>query len=91
MRDQLLGFARAIIDIQDAAFAAANGAAHAIVQFTGPVDDRVDGTVLELTDAELERADAYEPAGYRRVDAAFASGRRGWVYAEAAARPAAPR
>ena len=34
-----------------------------------------------IEDAELAMADSYEPMGYRRVPARFASGREGWVYA----------
>jgi hypothetical protein len=39
--------------------------------------------VFELSDAELASADAYEPAGYTRISATLASGRRAWVYADA--------
>jgi hypothetical protein len=39
--------------------------------------------VLELTEAELARADRYEPAGYTRVAATLASGKQAWVYADA--------
>jgi hypothetical protein len=85
--DELLGFARTVIEVSDVAFAAANGATQAIVQFTGRDDDRTAGIVLDVTDAELAMADAYEPPGYRRVDARFASGRRGWVYADTVSRP----
>ena len=31
---------------------------------------------------ELASADAYEPAGYKRVSARLASGRHAWVYAD---------
>jgi hypothetical protein len=83
--DELLGYERRLITIDDPQFAAANGATQAIVRRTGRDDDRTAGTVLEITDAELAIADAYEPAGYVRVEARFASGRQGWVYAEAGA------
>lgn len=79
--DELLGFVREVIEVRDPAFTASNGAVHAIVRQTGRDDDRTPGAVLELTDSELAMADAYEPAEYRRVQARFASGRRGWVYA----------
>ena len=80
--DRLLGFARANFEVSDPEFVAAYGSHHVIVQRTGRDDDQVPGVVLELTDAELAMADAYEPAGYERVEARFASGRQGWVYAE---------
>ena len=82
--DALLGFVLERVEVRDPAFVAVNGADHAIVQPTGRDDDRIAGTVLEVTDDELAMADAYEPAGYRRVAARFASGRDGWVYAQAA-------
>ena len=79
--DELVGFAAQVIRIADPAFAAANGSVHTIVSQTGDERDGVDGAVLELTDVELSRADAYEPSPYERVEAQFRSGRRGWVYA----------
>lgn len=79
--DELIGFAARIIHIADPAFAAANGSVHTIVSQTGDVQDCVAGSVLDLTDAELARADAYEPPAYERVEAQLRSGRRGWVYA----------
>jgi hypothetical protein len=84
--DELVGFEQSRLRIDDPAFVAASGKAdHAIVRFTGRDDSRVTGTVLEVTEQELARADAYEPAGYERVSATLASGRQAWVYAAAAA------
>jgi hypothetical protein len=83
--DEILGFTRRSIDISSPDFAAADGSRQSIVRFTGRDEDRTPGTVFELTDAELATVDAYEPAEYSRVRARFASGREGWVYAEASA------
>jgi hypothetical protein len=58
-------------------------AIHAIVRFNGRQDSRVSGMVFDMTDAELARADSYEPAGYTRVETTLASGKRAWVYAAA--------
>ena len=70
--------------VADPAFVAASGRAeHAMVRFTGRGTDRVRGTALELTEAELAAADAYEPAGYARVAVTLASGDEAWVYAAA--------
>jgi len=80
--DELLGFARSSFEVRDTAFAAVYGSRQTIVRQTGRDEDRTPGTVFELTDQELAMADAYEPAGYRRVAARFASGREGWVYAD---------
>ena len=82
--DELVGFEQSMFEIEDPAFVAASGKAHhAIVRYNGRDDSRVPGTVLELTDDELAQADAYEPAGYRRVSGTLASGKEAWVYADA--------
>jgi len=48
---------------------------------------RVDGTVFEITDAELLAADAYERAdSYARIGVTLMSGTDAWVYVEAASR-----
>ena len=80
--DELVGFEQSLLRINDSDFVAASGKAdHAIVRFNGKRHSRVSGTVFEVSDSELARADAYEPAGYRRVGVTLASGREAWVYA----------
>ena len=82
--DELVGFEESLIVIEDPEFVATSGKAHhAIVKFNGRNASRVSGTVFEVTDAELASADAYEPAGYKRVSAVLASGKQAWVYADA--------
>lgn len=54
---------------------------------TGHAGDRIDGTVLDVTDAELRRADDYEaPAGYVRCEVTLASGLAAVVYVHDASR-----
>lgn len=80
--DSIVGFTLTVFRVDDAAFVAKSGKAdHAIVRFTGSDNDRVIGTVLEVTDEELTKSDSYEPSGYARVEATLASGGRAWVYA----------
>ena len=82
--DELLGYAQTSYRVTDSAFVAASGKAdHAIVRYTGADEDHTAGTALEVTEADLTVADAYEPPGYFRVAARLASGREAWVYAEA--------
>jgi hypothetical protein len=82
--DELVGFEQALFTIDDPQFVATSGKAqHAIVRFNGRNDSRVRGMVFEVTDDELARADRYEPAGYKRIATALASGRQAWVYADA--------
>ncbi len=81
--DELVGFESAVFRVDDPRFVAASGKAdHAIVRFNGRSDSRVHGTVFEVSESELARADRYEPAGYRRIAATLASGRKAWVYAD---------
>ena len=81
--DELIGFEQAVLEIEDPEFVATSGKAqHAIVRFNGRDDSRVSGTVFDVSDEELASADAYEPAGYKRVLARLASGKQAWVYAD---------
>ena len=81
---ELVGWALGTFRVADPAFVASSGTAeHAIVRYTGCPADRVRGTALEVTEAELAAADAYEPAGYARVAVTLASGEAAWVYAAA--------
>jgi hypothetical protein len=84
--DELVGFEQALLRIEDPRFVATSGKRHhAIVKFNGRSDSRVSGMVFEVTERELARADAYEPAGYKRVLATLGSGKQAWVYADARA------
>jgi hypothetical protein len=82
--DELVGFERSVLEVQDPGFVATSGTAqHAVVRFNGNHDSRVRGTVFDVSEGELAMADAYEPAGYIRISAMLASGREAWVYADA--------
>jgi hypothetical protein len=82
--DELAGFERSLLRIEDPEFVATSGKTHhSIVKFNGRIDSRVTGTVFELSDSELANADRYEPAGYKRISAMLASGKEAWVYADA--------
>lgn len=79
--DELVGFFRSTKTIDDPAFVAKSGKAeHAVVLFTGKSENRVRGMVFELSDAEIEAADRYEPAGYDRIKTTLHSGKEAWVY-----------
>jgi len=82
--DELIGFEQSLLRIEDPEFVATSGKTHhSIVAFNGRSDSRVRGTVFEVSDAELVKADQYEPAGYKRISAMLASGQQAWVYADA--------
>jgi gamma-glutamylcyclotransferase (GGCT)/AIG2-like uncharacterized protein YtfP len=83
-KDQLIGFHQSMIAIEDAEVVKTSGKTHhPIIRQTQLADDRVDGTVFEVTDEELANADKYEVADYKRVAAPLASGRTAWVYVDA--------
>jgi len=83
--DEVVGYARSSMPIEDPRRAAAMGATHyASAIFTGRRESRVAGAVFEVTDAELARADEFERLdGYKRVAAPLASGREAWMYVDA--------
>ncbi|HTU12303.1 MAG TPA: gamma-glutamylcyclotransferase family protein [Allosphingosinicella sp.] len=82
--DVLLGYRLGTVTIRDDAVITTSGSAvHLCVDHTGEADDRVEGMVLSLTEAELAAADAYETADYRRVTVTLASGMQAYLYARA--------
>jgi hypothetical protein len=83
-RDALNGYRLSTIENRDAA-AVAGGEEkfHRIAIFSNNSRDRVEGTVLEVTDEELLLADQYEPVDYIRVSVVLASGTQAWIYAAA--------
>jgi gamma-glutamylcyclotransferase (GGCT)/AIG2-like uncharacterized protein YtfP len=82
--DRILGFRLSTVEITDPHVLAVSGATHhPVLVATDDLTDSVDGMVLELTDAELTQADAYEVDEYRRVSAHLASGDAAWVYVAA--------
>ena len=79
--DALVGYRLQMIQIMDQEFVATSGAEyHRNLEFTGSATDFVEGTVLTVTQQELEQADAYEPDGYERVRVNLRSGAEAWVY-----------
>jgi hypothetical protein len=79
--DALVGYRLRIVRIDDQEFVNASGTAdHRNLEFTGDPNDLVEGTVFTVTRSELEQADAYEPAGYKRVLVQLRSDLQAWVY-----------
>lgn len=85
--DVLPGFRMDWLEERDPAAVASSGVVrHPVVHETGATDDRVPGTLLRVTVAELEQADEYEAGDYRRVRVVLASGESAWLYVAAQAR-----
>lgn len=83
--DRLPGYRLDLLEIQDPAVVATSGQAHhpILVRVENQPDSFVDGSVLQVTRTELEQADAYEVADYRRTSVTLASGEVVWVYVDA--------
>lgn len=81
-KDLLAGYEPALVKITDPAVAARLGKTHHDnIAPTGDEWSNVQGTALEVTDAELAMADKYEDEfHYRRIEVELSSGNRAWVY-----------
>lgn len=53
---------------------------HPIAVKTSSPNDRLEGTIFEITDEELLQTDKYEVSDYKRVLETFDSGKKAWVY-----------
>jgi gamma-glutamylcyclotransferase (GGCT)/AIG2-like uncharacterized protein YtfP len=79
--DRLAGYEVSILQIADPVAAALTGSdRYPIVRATGDPTHQVDGTVFELTEAELAAADRYEADDYARALVSLESGVIAWVY-----------
>ena|SRR5437762_881150 len=79
--DALLGYELVPLLIEDPRVIAVSGkSVHVIARPSGDSTARITGTILFLTEAELEASDAYEEQSYRRVEARLESGRMAFVY-----------
>jgi len=82
--DELVGFSKSMVEITDADVLASSGEKyHPIVIRSDNSNDRIDGTVFEVTEAELLNADEYEVDDYKRERVKLASGRAAWLYVKA--------
>jgi gamma-glutamylcyclotransferase (GGCT)/AIG2-like uncharacterized protein YtfP len=83
--DILKGYTVASIEIKDEKFLAKGEQSfQSTAIFTGKENDRIKGTVLEITEEDLRLADKYEPDGYDRVLVKLKSGIQSWIYLVAA-------
>jgi gamma-glutamylcyclotransferase (GGCT)/AIG2-like uncharacterized protein YtfP len=89
--DELPGFRATQVEIGDPAVVAALGRTHHDnVVRTGDTS-RVAGTVFDVTDEELARADDYEAQyDYMRIRVTLSSGTAAWVYVDSSSHHAPP-
>jgi len=80
-KDTLIGYILSEVKIKDEAVIKTSGTnIHPILKFTGKTSDVVEGTVFEITAAELTQADNYEVEEYTRIASSFKSGKKAWAY-----------
>ncbi|MCL4380641.1 gamma-glutamylcyclotransferase [Candidatus Dependentiae bacterium] len=53
---------------------------HSIIHFSGNPHDQIPGMVFKISQKELEQADKYEVADYKRIRVNLLSGASAWVY-----------
>ncbi|WP_322080792.1 gamma-glutamylcyclotransferase family protein [Burkholderia sp. BCC1972] len=82
--DAMPGYAMTMLKIEDPEVVATSGKTHhPVVAYTGLPGDRVTGAVFAITREELQHADDYEVAAYRRDRVVLESGVAAWVYVDA--------
>jgi gamma-glutamylcyclotransferase (GGCT)/AIG2-like uncharacterized protein YtfP len=81
-KDLITGYEPSLLKITDPALSARLGKTHHDnISATGDDWSNVQGTVFEISDAELAQADAFEAQfDYQRVNVTLASGNEAWVY-----------
>jgi hypothetical protein len=80
-KDALIGYNLAMVEITDPEVLRKSGEKfHPIIDYTGNSTDKVEGVLFEVTEEELLNADKYEVADYKRIETAFQSGRKGFIY-----------
>ena len=83
--DALTGFVVGTLTITDADVVALSGEEVHLVLRPGGPSDRIEGLALQVTEADLVPADAYETDDYRRITVTLESGREAFVYVAAEA------
>jgi gamma-glutamylcyclotransferase (GGCT)/AIG2-like uncharacterized protein YtfP len=79
--DVLAGYRLAPVAIGDPDVVRISGkAVHTIAVASGAANDRIDGVVFMLSEAEVAATDVYETDAYERTEVTLESGRLAWVY-----------
>ncbi len=82
--DAIIGYRLETVTITDSSAIAISGmTVHQILEPTGQDSDQIEGTLFQISDSELQLADAYEDAAYKRVQVRLRSGAQAWVYVRA--------
>jgi gamma-glutamylcyclotransferase (GGCT)/AIG2-like uncharacterized protein YtfP len=78
--DLVMGWRLTAVQITDPKVLALSGLAVHKIMVPGDLTDEVDGVMFEISPQELQAADSYETADYKRVRVKLRSGTEAWVY-----------
>ena len=81
-KDILKDYKIASIEIKDESFLAKGEEKYQLTLIPSK-DNIIEGTVFEISEAELLLADKYEPDNYKRIKVALQSGKKAWIYVAA--------
>lgn len=82
--DVLRGYKLSSIEIKDEAFPVKGEEKYQPTAIASNDEtDFIEGTIFEISEAELFTADKYEPDNYQRIAVELESGKRAWIYAAA--------
>jgi len=80
-KDTLVGYNLSMVEITDPEVLRKSGEQyHPIIDFTGNVENKVEGVLFEVTEEEILNADKYEVDDYKRIETLFQSGNKGFIY-----------
>ncbi|ASK29850.1 UDP-N-acetylmuramate--alanine ligase [Chryseobacterium sp. T16E-39] len=80
-KDILMGCKLKMLEITDPeVLRKSNQKYHPILEFSGMIEDEVEGMLFEVTDGEILQADEYEVDDYKRIETTFRSGKKGFIY-----------
>lgn len=80
-KDILSGYKLGMIEITDTEVLRKSGQKyHPVLEFSGNDEDKVEGMLFEVTEAEILQADEYEVDDYKRIETPFESGEKGFIY-----------
>src|SRR5271167_4212790 len=82
--DAMQGYRKDMLEITDPEVIRTSGERfHPVVSNSGDPADEVQGMVFSITSEELEAADRYEVADYKRIEVMLKSGLTAFVYVKA--------
>jgi hypothetical protein len=84
--DALEGYVLSTVMIGDPTVVEVSGLAEHLILVPGD-GPPIEGVAFELSDEELQKADAYETSAYQRIEVVLKSGRHAFVYVAAVQRP----